>query len=141
MEAQWLAVGAWFVATNPAPNDVEDAWLLCVEAFYPGPCLTFQRASSLMLGTGALSHTMWSGSSIPFPLALGCRTLVPGPKNTFLTVCFRFASWTGQFRVVPRTIWIAFDITVQRLNVMSVHNLGACDPLPCQLHPNSKSSV
>ena len=41
MEAQWLAVGAWFVATNPAPNDVEDAWLLCVEAIHPGPRLTF----------------------------------------------------------------------------------------------------
>ena len=41
MEAQWLAVGACFVATNPAPNDVEDAWLLCVEAIHPGPRLTF----------------------------------------------------------------------------------------------------
>ena len=62
MEAQWLAVGAYFVATNPAPNDVDDAWLLCVEAIHPDLRLTFRRASSLTLSTGALSHTMWSGS-------------------------------------------------------------------------------
>ena len=78
------------------------------EAIRPGRRLTFRRGSSLMVRQVGLSHTMWSGSSIPFPLALVCRTLVPGPKNTFLTVCFRFASWTGQFIVVPRAIWIVF---------------------------------
>ena len=111
------------------------------EAIRPGRRLTFRRGSSLMVRQVGLSHTMWSGSSIPFPLALVCRTLVPGPKNTFLTVCFRFASWTGQFTVILRAIWIDFDVTVHYVVVMSVHDLVRATPLQCQLHPISKSSV
>ena len=122
MEAQWLAVGASFIVTIPAPNDVDDAWLLCVEAIHPDLRLTFRRASSLTLSTGALSHTMWSGSSILYRLALGLQTrAVPGPKNTLLTACFRLALWTGQFQVVPRALSPFCDMTVHCVNVMGVH--------------------
>ena len=121
MEAQWLAVGSWFVATNPAPNDGDDAWLLCVGAIHPDLRLTFRRASSLSLSTGALSHTMWSGSSRLYRLALGLRTAVPGAKNTVLTACFRLASWTGQFQVVPRALSPFCDMIVHCVHVMSGH--------------------
>ena len=141
LKALCSATGAHCLVILPLPIEVETPWMHAFEAIRPGRRLTFRRGSSLMVRQVGLSHTMWSGSSIPFPLALVCRTLVPGPKNTFLTVCFRFASWTGQFIVVPRAIWIVFDITVQRLNVMSVHDLVRATPLPRQLHPNSKIVV
>ena len=141
LKALCSATGAHCLVILPLPIEVETPSMHAFEAIRPGRRLTFGRGSSLMVRQVGLSHTMWSGSSIPFPLALVCRTLVPGPKNTFLTVCFRFASWTGQFSVVPCAIWIVFGATVHYVVVMSVHDLGACNPLPCQLHPNSKIVV
>ena len=63
------------------------------------------------------------------------------PAHMLLTVCFRFTSWTGQSTVIPRAISIVFDVTVHDVDMMSAHDLGACNPLPCQLHPNSKIVV
>ena len=48
---------------------------------------------------------------------------------------------SGQFTVILRAICIDFDVTVHYVVVMSVHDPGACNPLPCQLHPNSKIVV
>ena len=136
-------VGGWcmFCRHEPCPKRRGGRMVAVCGSHSSRPTPHIRRGSSLILGTGALSHTMWSGSSIPFRLALVCRTLVPGPKNTFLTVCFRFASWTGQFSVVPCAMSIVFDATVHCVNVMSERDLGACYPLPCQLHPNSKFVV
>ena len=91
-----------------------------------------------MVRTGALAHTIWSGSSILYRLALGLRTAVPGPKSTLLTACFRLALWTGQCQVVPRALSPFYDMTLHRVNVMTVHNLGVCKPQACQLHTKSK---
>ena len=51
-------------------------------------------------------------------------------------------------RVMDRSIFsgscamsIVFDATVHCVNVMSERGLGACYPLPCQLHTNSKFVV
>ena len=83
----------------------------------------------------------WSGSSIRYRLALGLRTPVAGRENTVVNVCFRFASWTGQSTVILRAMSIVLHVTVPCLDVMSVHDLGACNPQPCQLHQISKSSI
>ena len=124
--ALWLgalcsAVGAHCLVTLTGSIEVEVVWLHAFDAIHPGPHLTFGFGSSLMVGTGALTHTIWSGSSILYRLALGLRTAVPGAKNTLLTACFRLALWTGQFQVVPRALSPFCDMIVHCVNVMSGH--------------------
>ena len=98
------AIGTCQMATTPARSELERSRDTCFQAVCACPHLTFGSGSSLILRTVGLAHTMWSGSSIPFRLALGLRTCLPGPAHMLLTVCFRFTSWTGQFTVILRAI-------------------------------------
>ena len=99
-----FAIGTCQVATIPARSELERSRDACFQAVCACPHLTFGSGSSLILRTVGLAHTMWSGSSIPFRLALGLRTCLPGPAHMLLTVCFRFTSWTGQSTVILRAI-------------------------------------
>ena len=135
------AIGTCQMATTPARSELERSRDTCFQAVCACPHLTFGSGSSLILRTVGLAHTMWSGSSIPFRLALWLRTCLPGPENILLTVCFRLALWTGQYSVVARALSLLCHVTVYDVDMMSVQNLGACNPLPRQLHPISKSSV
>ena len=134
-------MGALCVVTLPAPNEVESSWFNAFEVIRPGRRLTFRCGSSLLLRTGALTHTVWSGSLLGFMLARFDLNPPCEAANILLNVSVRLALWTCQFTVVPRAMWIDFDMTVHHGDMVSVHHLGACNPLLCQLHPNSKFVV
>ena len=135
------ATGAPFCGALIAGCELDYARDPHFQASCPRLRLTFRRGSSLMLSTRGLTHTMWSGCSILYPLALGLRTCLPEPKNILLTVSFRLALWTGQFTVVPRAIFLFCDMPVHHVKAMRVHDLEVCTPLQRQLHPISKSSI
>ena len=62
------------------------------------------------------------------------------PAHMLLTVCFRFASWTGQFSVVPCAMSIVFDATVHCVNVMSERD-AALHLLQQTLDPDKSGQI
>ena len=116
-------LGSWYewfgLTPNSATFDVEAAWFNAFDAVLPCAHLTFRCGSSLMLSTCALTHTMWSGCSILYPLALGLRTCLPESKHMLVTVCFRFASWTGLFQVVTRAFYLFSHVSFHHVVMMS----------------------
>ena len=113
------AAGTNGLVTPTAAFDVDAAWFNAFDAILPCPHLTFRCGSSLMLSTCALTHTMWSGCSILYPLALGLRTCLPESKHMLVTVCFRFASWTGLFQVVTRAFYLFSHVSFHHVVMMS----------------------